>query len=540
MTKNTNAQRFADSLFVYFGVINLVFMVHFYSFILDNTKFIPWSIIFPYVFFVLAFHCLPAVIVSAAVTAFDRLGEGAAQKAHKAAISVFLILFSFWAASHAGLHFKLWLALSIALSTVLSAVVFYFYNYVVEFFKTVGYLTVLYLLYFFLQLGAFKQEQPYTIYNTPHGGEKADESKPNPTTIVIVYDDFSLLAILDGRGEISDEFPALKAVANESIWLKNAAMNYDATLYALPSMMTGKYIKSDDRSLFLEGENFRNAPNLFNIAASKYRVIVSEVWVRFCNGKPEFECHDENEFYLKHPIYFANILFTWFLKRSKFLPDPLKSRVPTLEAFVPFIKNADKIFLEFAGRKDIDGTLFYYHSLSPHGPHLLDRYGEPLGKKRETMSGFELYEEQIRYVDYILGRAVELLKKNGNWDKINLIVTSDHGDSWEPDMSGRAGDYINEKIARVTFFIKQANLKKGSVNENYYQHINFLPTVLEVMNLKAPGGLEGYSVLSEDKELPYFVQASGGWFYKDSQWWKTDSLGDEWVEIENILDYLPD
>ena len=117
-----------------------------------------------------------------------------------------------------------------------------------------------------------------------------------------------------------------------------------------------------------------------------------------------------------------------------------------------------------------------------------------------------LYEEQVLFVDSLLGRFVDELKNEGLYARSTIIVTSDHG----PRSLGLGQEYegfpdaedfpaeISKIIPSVPLIIRGPGIEPR-VSNIEYQHIDLLPTVRDLFGLTRDLTLPGVSAFDEDR-----------------------------------------
>lgn len=108
----------------------------------------------------------------------------------------------------------------------------------------------------------------------------------------------------------------------------------------------------------------------------------------------------------------------------------------------------------------------------------------------------DLYDAEIRSMDDAFGRLVAQLKSAGLYDDLLIVVTSDHGEEF--DEHGRIGWHSHtlfDELLRVPLIIKLPGGARGGTRvEGMVRLIDVLPTVLEILRLPAPPGIEGISL----------------------------------------------
>lgn len=139
----------------------------------------------------------------------------------------------------------------------------------------------------------------------------------------------------------------------------------------------------------------------------------------------------------------------------------------------------------------------------------------------------DLYDGEIRYVDFLIGQVVEALEELGIDDRTVLIITSDHG-----EQLGQHGLYghgmLHESVVYIPLIIRCPSvLPKGVVIEGYVQQADIAPTVLALLGadegslppfdgmnllpLIERGGRGRDEIFIEDHQFRAFLQ--GRWKY---------------------------
>ena len=140
------------------------------------------------------------------------------------------------------------------------------------------------------------------------------------------------------------------------------------------------------------------------------------------------------------------------------------------------------------------------------GPHSVNELGmywdsSPEGYPRqagkaETMEELKAvidnYDCDIQYMDSRIGKILQFLKENGDYEECAIIITSDHGENM-----GELGIYsehgtADEITTRIPMIIKWPGMKKG-VDEELHYSLDLLPTLAEIFDLEPYGHWDGKS-----------------------------------------------
>lgn len=114
-----------------------------------------------------------------------------------------------------------------------------------------------------------------------------------------------------------------------------------------------------------------------------------------------------------------------------------------------------------------------------------------------------LYDGALHYTDLRLRELAEGLEHLGRWQNTLLVVTADNGQMLgERGLLG--GSALYDEVLRVPLILRcPGALPQGFVVEEMAQHVDVLPTVLELSGLKANGdGWQGRALLRERRVTP--------------------------------------
>jgi arylsulfatase len=121
-----------------------------------------------------------------------------------------------------------------------------------------------------------------------------------------------------------------------------------------------------------------------------------------------------------------------------------------------------------------------------------------------------LYDCEIRHNDYYFGQTLEFLRHRGLYDNTVVVLTADHGEAFREHGYDVYHSAFYENTIRVPLILKPPT-SRGEVRvDEPVQHIDLVPTLLEMVGLDSPG-LPGRSLLAsahtEDEALPTTVHA---------------------------------
>jgi arylsulfatase A-like enzyme/Flp pilus assembly protein TadD len=144
----------------------------------------------------------------------------------------------------------------------------------------------------------------------------------------------------------------------------------------------------------------------------------------------------------------------------------------------------------------ISPWFLWVHCWDPHTP-----YDPP--EPFKTQYRDHLYEGEVAYVDFILGKLFNYMKERNLFDNTSVIFTGDHGESLGQHSEKTHGFFAYNSGIWIPLIISTPGEKPGRV-DHYVSHIDIFPTVCDVLELKKPSFLQGISLLPalNGKTLP--------------------------------------
>ena len=130
-------------------------------------------------------------------------------------------------------------------------------------------------------------------------------------------------------------------------------------------------------------------------------------------------------------------------------------------------------------------AFMFLHLDEPHAPY------EPPDRFAE----FAAYDGEIAYADEIVGRLVKYLKSHQLYDRSTIVLLSDHGEGLGDHGEDEHGLFVNQEAVHVPLIIKQeSNTSPGRRVRDVVQHIDLVPTILDLVKAPLPWGLHGRSL----------------------------------------------
>jgi arylsulfatase A-like enzyme len=119
----------------------------------------------------------------------------------------------------------------------------------------------------------------------------------------------------------------------------------------------------------------------------------------------------------------------------------------------------------------------------------LTAYGE-----KEWKYYLSYYFRLIEKVDQLVGRVVDRLKSTGQYENTLIVFTSDHGDLMASHRSPFKGPMMYEELTRIPLvFSWPGVLPESEIREQLNVNADHLPTILDLLELPVPPGLDGIS-----------------------------------------------
>jgi len=327
----------------------------------------------------------------------------------------------------------------------------------------------------------------------------------NPAPVVmLVFDEFPVGSLMTPEGEINRKrFPAFAGLADTSDWFRNTTTRAAFTTIAVPSLLTG--LAPDPDSLPTAADH---PESIFTFLGGSYRVNAVEPITQVC---PESICAANAE--SDGGFLDAMGAFTDDLKvvsAHLLLPESLGDSLPDIsQTFEGFggdgsvsperaraeqwvdnrHENVDRAFDGNSTIEELLGgidrgeepSLNFAHASDPHYPWTHYPSGTAYATSTEDFRQFDVDEIwsgdryvteratqahllDVGYVDRLVGRVIDRLKRQGKWADSMFIVTADHGGALLPGVSRReAGRENIGEVSTVPLFVKEPGQTEGRV-----------------------------------------------------------------------------
>lgn len=105
------------------------------------------------------------------------------------------------------------------------------------------------------------------------------------------------------------------------------------------------------------------------------------------------------------------------------------------------------------------------------------------------------YDGAIAYVDHQIGRLVDVLRQNGLLEQTLIVLTSDHGESLADHGIYFTHHGLYEETIHVPLILSSGGLPGNRKVEALVQHVDIVPTVLDILSIDTEGDFDGGSLL---------------------------------------------
>lgn len=354
--------------------------------------------------------------------------------------------------------------------------------------------------------------------------------------VMVVFDELPVISLMDGAGQINrSRFPNFARLAEITTWFADTSTAVPSTIEAIPSLLTGNYPDGSHSALPI----FNTHPNSLFTTGAFDRIVANEPATRLC---PPTLCRSEAEPASDRLLAMGSDVGVVAL--HMILPENLAAGLPPVdenwgyfgdqpenrEAVQEAIRShlladrgvAFEQFVEGMDSASDSSTLFFIHTMIPHRPwvYLPDgsRYLQIAripGIDRGTWlehdwlvdQGLQRHLLQAGFADLLLGELLDKLEEMDMFEDTILVVTSDHGVSFEPGMSARQPDSrARAMVATVPLFISLPG-REGSFVDTPVELIDVLPTIADLIGTDLSAWeLDGHTLTGGGDSQPRLLQ----------------------------------
>jgi choline-sulfatase len=126
----------------------------------------------------------------------------------------------------------------------------------------------------------------------------------------------------------------------------------------------------------------------------------------------------------------------------------------------------------------------FFHVYEPHKP-----YTPP-----PRFTSFEPYDGEIAYTDEIVGRLLDRLRALDVYDRSTIVLLADHGEGLGDHGEQEHGLFLYNATTQVPFIVKLPGQNRARRVASPVQHIDLVPTILDLAGAPPRPGLHGRSL----------------------------------------------
>jgi arylsulfatase A-like enzyme/Tfp pilus assembly protein PilF len=159
-------------------------------------------------------------------------------------------------------------------------------------------------------------------------------------------------------------------------------------------------------------------------------------------------------------------------------------------------RRADRVVdlgLEWLEEEDERPFFAWLHLYDPHIPY---DPPEPYATRFGGRGLRGLYDGEIAFTDFHIGRALDWLEKQGLAENTVVVVVGDHGESLGDHGETEHGYFVYDATVRVPFIVRVPGAGLEGVRiPAQVRTIDVLPTILDLVDVEAPEKLHGESLV---------------------------------------------
>ncbi|MEM7584650.1 MAG: sulfatase-like hydrolase/transferase [Acidobacteriota bacterium] len=299
--------------------------------------------------------------------------------------------------------------------------------------------------------------------------------KPHWNVLVVTFDT-TRADHIGAYGYQAARTPVVDRLAEEGVLFEQAIAPVPITLPSHSSLMTGKAPLAHgvrDNGLFALGEEQTTLAEILRDVGYRTAAAIGSFPLTAEFGLDQgFELFDDHLTSPYEDYYGQRVL----PRERLFFEERRAARVN--EAILPWLEeHADERFF------------IWLHYFDPHHPH------EPPAPY-DQLFAHRLYDGEIAYSDESLGSVLEHLERLGVADNTLVVFTSDHGEGRGEHDESTHSMLAYQSTLHVPLVIKVPDGQQGIRVSERVSTMDVVPTVLDLLGLEAPAGLQGLSLRS--------------------------------------------
>jgi hypothetical protein len=375
-----------------------------------------------------------------------------------------------------------------------------------------------------LALFIFNSKTTDIIFPKEGHFEVAADSGGDHPIVLMIFDELGTSNLMTRDGNVdARRFPNFARLANSSTWYKNESTTAFFTPHAVPGILTG--INQPASTL----PTWQEQPlSIFSQLSRRRPLHVLEPVTAIC---PEDLCPDEQA--EQNQLTRLKALYSdlKYVEGKLVLPPGLAARLPDVSSnFEGFGQGSDagdnpvklgkrknkrgdlavkaepksdpELYEQFIQQvPDSDRGLTVMHMHLPHqvwkydlqgnqyNDSPLEQLSRSLGNWMVNSNGISVSQDrmyiQTGFADKLLGQMRRKLVSMGLWNKAIVVVTADHGISFEGNgvPQRQADKRAMGEVANPPLFIKYPGQKKGVVSPKHSMTLDIVPTIAKAVGV---------------------------------------------------------
>jgi len=333
----------------------------------------------------------------------------------------------------------------------------------------------------------------------------------DPPNIILIILDSARADHFSCYGYHRNTTPRIDAISREGILFKNHFAHSTGTYSSLSNIFFSRYFYKN----ILQWRGCRwgvrhETPNMVDRHPDSQQISLMEVLSRNGFYQAVFSDHD----LLSYRVY------PWDQFDEQFHAPPSEKVVLNESGGSDTILATLSSWLDENRRRRF---FVYWHILPPHWPYrdgIEDRSflegisEEQVEAVKNKLSGIRdgsasslnegelfcmqgLYDSNLKYADYLVGKLYDKLNESGLLEKTILIITADHGENLGDHGSVFHGKLPWDSVVRVPLIVScPSRLPQGCKVESMSEHVDVAPTILDLSGAVAPAGkaMDGVSL----------------------------------------------
>jgi len=167
------------------------------------------------------------------------------------------------------------------------------------------------------------------------------------------------------------------------------------------------------------------------------------------------------------------------------------------------------------------------------------QYGSLEDTKQRVALTKSLYEAEVAYNDAAFGALLQSLRHEGLLDNTFVIFLSDHGQEFDDGHRWQHGGGLSEKLIRIPLLIRPPGGLGSPFREEslVVQHVDILPTLLDLLNIPIPSMTDGTSLLAAPWRDVRRVYAQQRFVLAGTRLWKAVHDKGDYYEGNAVIEW---